>query len=71
MNPEGATNTLIARLSSCRPVAVKGMAMLDRLMTDGISSPLYAPAEPGALRWQIIMPTQALDPDLAQPRLTA
>jgi len=63
---EDAINALIARLNSGRPVAVQGMAMLDRLMTDAISSPLFAPTDPGTLRRQIIRVTKALDLDGAR-----
>jgi hypothetical protein len=31
-------------------------------MTDGMDSPLYSPAEPGALRRQIVLATQAMEP---------
>jgi len=63
INAEEAINALIARLTSGRPVAPEGMARLYRLMTDGMESPLYAPAEPGTLRRQIILATQAMDPE--------
>jgi hypothetical protein len=42
------------------------MARLDRLMTDGISSPLYAAAETGTLRRQITIATEAMDPEQRQ-----
>jgi hypothetical protein len=43
------------------------MAMLFRLMADGLTSPLYAPAERDALRRRIIAATEALD--AARPEL--
>jgi len=43
------------------------MAMLYRVMTDGLESPLYAPAEREALRRQIIAATEAMD--VARPEL--
>jgi hypothetical protein len=43
------------------------MAMLDRLTTDGVSSPLYVAAEPGTLRRQLIVATEAMDPAPAFP----
>jgi hypothetical protein len=58
-----AIDALIARLTSGRPVAAQGMASLHRVMTDGMDSPLYAPAEPGTLRRQIMLATQAMDPE--------
>jgi hypothetical protein len=62
INAEDAINAVVARLTSRQPVAAEGMARLHRLMTDGMDSPLYSPAEPGALRRQIVLATQAMDP---------
>ncbi len=66
IDAEDAINALIARLRSDRPVTVKGMAMLHRVMTDGMSSPLYCRSEPGTLRHEIMLVTKALDPDRAE-----
>jgi hypothetical protein len=66
-----AISALIERLNSDKPVAVKGMAMLEMLLTDGAASPLYAPAEPLTLRHRILVATEALDPNLAGSPLTA
>jgi hypothetical protein len=68
---EEAINALIARLSGPEPVAVRGMAMLERLMTDGASSPLFSPAEPGTLRRQILLTTEALDREPVELPLAA
>jgi hypothetical protein len=68
---EDAIEALVARLNDREAVTVQGMAMLERLMTDGTSSPLFNPAEPGALRRQILVATEALDPTLAEPPLVA
>ena len=62
INAEDAINGVVARLTSGQPVAAEGMARLHRLMTDGMDSPLYSPAEPGALRRQIVLATHAMDP---------
>ena len=71
INAEDAISALIARLNSGRPVAAQGMASLYRLMTDGMESPLYAPAEPGTLRREIVVATQALDPEQPEELLLA
>ena len=63
---EEAVNALIARLSDNKPVAVRGMAMLELLLTDGASSPLYNAAEPGTLRRQIVVATETMDPEFAE-----
>ncbi len=63
INAEDAINALIARLTTGRPVAAQGMASLHRVMTDGMESPLYAPAEPGTLRREIMLATEAMDPE--------
>ena len=63
INAEDAISALIARLNSGRPVTAQGMASLHRLVTDGVESPLYNPAEPGTLRRQIMLATQAMDPE--------
>jgi hypothetical protein len=68
---EDAIDALIMRLNSTRPVAAQGMAMLYRVMTDGLESPLYAPAEREALRRRIIAATEALDPARPELPLTA
>jgi hypothetical protein len=57
-----AIQATIARLASPDPVAVKGMAMLDRLITDGTSSPLYDRVEPGTLRRELLVARAELDP---------
>jgi len=59
-----AIEAMLARLRSPEPVAVKGMAMLERIVTDGLTSPLYNWAEPGALRRLVLVATAELD---AQP----
>ena len=60
---EDAIREMIERLSSPEPVTAKGMAMADRIVTDGISSPLYNPAERGSLRRQVLAATAEMDPD--------
>ena len=69
IDAEDAINALIARLTAGQPVAARGMASLNRVMTDGMDSPLYTPAEPGALRRQIILATEAMDAEYHEPLL--
>ncbi len=57
-----AIQALIDRLSSHEPVTVKGMALAERIITDGVSSPLYGRAEPGTLRRLVLVATSELDP---------
>ena len=64
---EEAINALIARLDDNQPVAVQGMAMLEQLLSDGASSPLYIAAKLGALRRQVEVVTEAMDPEFAEP----
>jgi hypothetical protein len=54
-------DAVIELLSSRRPVAVQGMAMVERLITDGVASPLYNDARPGTLRRQPLAATSALE----------
>jgi hypothetical protein len=60
VDAEVALDALIARLSSDRAVAPRGMAMVERLITDGVASPLYNDARPGTLRRQVFAATIAL-----------
>ncbi|HTU86892.1 MAG TPA: hypothetical protein VMF57_15050 [Solirubrobacteraceae bacterium] len=57
-----AIQQTIARLASPDPVEVKGMAMLEQIVTDGLTSPLYNRAEPGTLRRQLLVTKAELDP---------
>jgi hypothetical protein len=65
LDAEAAIAEMIERLLSPRPVRARGMALLERIVTntDG-SSPLYNPSQPGTLRRLISDATAALD---AQP----
>lgn len=60
-----AVQAAITRLAGPDPVSPKGMAMLERLLTDAISSPLYSPAEPATLRRQLLLAKTELDPPSA------
>jgi len=61
LNAEAAIAEMIERLLRPRPVQVKGMAMLERILTNADGSPLYNRSEPGALRQMIRNATAALD----------
>ncbi|MBV9941479.1 MAG: hypothetical protein JO262_05045 [Solirubrobacterales bacterium] len=53
--------TLDRRLRAAEPVSAQGVALLELLLTDG-TSPLYRPAEPGALGSQLRAAAAALEP---------
>lgn len=58
---EDAIQATIGRLASPDPVAVKGMAMLERILSDGASSPLYGRSEPDAFRHQLLLAKSEMD----------
>ncbi len=65
-----AVQATIARLASPEPVCAIGMARLERLVSDGISSPLYDPVHRDALSHQLLLARADLDPGprrLARP----
>jgi hypothetical protein len=57
-----AIQATITRLASPDPVTVKGMAMLEEMITNGMTSPLYGRAEPGAFGRQLMVTRAQLDP---------
>ena len=61
LEAEDAIQAMIERLRSPEPVTVKGMALAERIITDGLSSPLYGRAEPGTLRRLVLVATAELD----------
>ena len=62
LEAEDAIQAMIERLRSPEPVSVRGMAQAERIITDGVSSPLYGRAEPGTLRRLVLVATAELDP---------
>ena len=52
---------LIARLTSERPVAARGMAIVELMISNAVESPLYGDAKPGTLRRQVVAATAALE----------
>lgn len=61
---------LIDRLSSDQPVAPQGVAIVERLITDGAVSPVYNKAGAGTLRREVIMATIALEPESERDEFT-
>jgi hypothetical protein len=59
---------MIERLRDSRPVAAEGMALINRIITDGSWSPLYNATAPGALRRLTVLATAALDPAWPEQR---
>jgi hypothetical protein len=57
-----AIDTLVKRLHSPEPIAPEGAAMLERMLSDGVWSPLYSVAPGGALRRLVVLATAALEP---------
>jgi hypothetical protein len=64
MAAEEPLRLMIKRLHDGRPVAPEGMALIERIITDGAWSPLYNLTVPGALRRLTVLATAALDPEL-------
>jgi hypothetical protein len=58
---EDAIITMITRLDDAEPVDPRGMAIAERIITDGADSPLYRYGQPGALRALVLTATAALD----------
>ena len=67
IDAEAEIEALIERLESHRPVAARGMAIVELMITDAVESPLYDYAKPGTLRQQVLAATIALElePDAA------
>jgi hypothetical protein len=63
IDAEGAIDGLVARLTDADPIAPAGMALVEQLITDGSSSPLYNAADPGVLKHQVKVATEALGPE--------
>jgi len=58
---EDAIDAMITRLDSAEPVRAKGMAIAERMLTNGGGSPLYVYGQPDALRRLVRGATAALD----------
>ena len=66
LDAEDAITAMIERLTSHRPVLPRGIALAERIITNGHQSPLYNPSKPGALRRVIADATAAMDPEPAR-----
>ncbi len=66
LEAEGEIVAMIARLAGSGPLRAKGVAMVERMITNDDASPLYNPGEPGALRRLIGVATAAMEPGAAQ-----
>lgn len=71
IDAEDALDALIKRLLSPERVSAQGMALTQRILTDGDWSPLYGPAAPGALRRVVLLATAALEPAADESRIAA
>jgi hypothetical protein len=66
LDAEAAIAEMIERLLAPQPVQARGMARLERILTNADRSPLYNPSEAGTLRHTIRSTTAALDMQLVQ-----
>ena len=62
INAEDAINAVVARLTSGQPVSRRGNGEAPPAHDRRNGQPALLPAEPGALRRQIVLATQAMDP---------
>ena len=62
LDAEEPLRIMIDRLRDDRPVDAEGMALIERMITDGTWSPLYDVTVPGALRRLAVLATAALEP---------
>jgi len=60
---ENVITAVISRLEGPHPVSPRGMAQIQRLLTNADNSPLYNNAAPGALRQAMSAVLCALEPD--------
>jgi hypothetical protein len=61
LEAEDALAELIERLGSPNPVQARGMAILERILTNADRSPLYNSCGPGALRRMVCAAAAAMD----------
>lgn len=61
LDAEDAITAMIEHLTSSEPVLPKGIALAERIITNGHQSPLYNDGEPGALRRLIADATAAME----------
>ena len=61
LDAENLLTALITRLESPAPVAPRGMAELERIVTNADHSPIYEAREPGSLRHQLAAALYAME----------
>jgi hypothetical protein len=61
LDAEEAITAMIERLNGAEPVRPEGMALAERILTNGERSPLYNAAHPGALARVVHAATSAMD----------
>jgi hypothetical protein len=62
LDAQDAIDVLVKRLRSPEPVAAEGVALIERMLSDGAWSPLYNAGPAGALRRLVVVATSALEP---------
>ena len=62
IDAEPEIRKLIDRLNGSQPVCARGVAIVERILTDGDRSPLYVSGERGSLRRAVLLATAALEP---------
>jgi hypothetical protein len=62
IDAEDAIDVLVKRLHSPEPIAAEGAALIERMLSDGGSSPLDSAAPGAALRRLMVLATAALEP---------
>jgi hypothetical protein len=65
LEAEPEIQAMIDRLDNSAQVDAEGMAIAEEIITNANHSPLYNPSEPGTLRRQIRVATEALEPPVA------
>jgi hypothetical protein len=63
-----AIDVLVKRLVDPAPIAAEGAALIERVLSDSVWSPLYGAAPGGALRRLVVLATAALEPGPAPDR---
>jgi hypothetical protein len=62
IDAQDAIDILVKRLRSPEPIAPEGIALIERMLSDGAWSPLYHAGPAGALRRLVVLATAALEP---------
>lgn len=62
IDAQDAVDILVKRLCSPEPIAAEGVALIERMLGDGVWSPLYNATPAGALRQLVVVATAALQP---------